>query len=477
MLYEKELDSVLQEIMVRWDIPGLAVGLVQSDEIVYAKGFGVQNLETKTPVTLDSIFCIASISKCFVATAIMQLVERGQIDLDTPLTQYLPYFQLDDERYRKITVRQILSHTSGMPDLDEAEYDELVAQPEWDDGAAERFVRGLKNRKLIANPGERLSYSNMAYDVLGDMLAKVTGKSFERAMQEQLMIPSGMPNSTFLLAEVPPERLAVPHLRAPEMVVNPVYPYHRADAPASFLHSTLLDMCQWGISCLNQGNRSGQNILASSLFDQMWAPVAEWNYPRPSMYEQTGLGWTLGHYKEERTVSHGGMGFGWSDFFLLLPEKNCAVVILGIEESYARTRLVRAAADVLLGHKPQAGAVSWMVPISRALMEGEMQAAYARYDEIKALGDAEYYFDEDDMISLVYQLQSLKKFERAIDILVLNIHAFPEHVESYTHLAGIHLQQGKPAQAEECLEKALSLEPGNPLATGLMEKIRSQRPR
>ncbi len=129
MKSEKELDIVLQEIMTRWDIPGLAAGIVEGDEIVYAKGFGVQSLETQAPVTLDSVFCIQSVSKCFVATAVMQLVERGKLDLDAPIVQYLPYFQMDDERYRQITIRQALSHTSGMPDLEETEYVGLVITP------------------------------------------------------------------------------------------------------------------------------------------------------------------------------------------------------------------------------------------------------------------------------------------------------------------------------------------------------------
>ncbi len=90
---EKELDVVLHEIITRWDIPGLAVGIVEGDEIVYAKGFGVQSLETQAPVTLDSVFCVQSVSKCFVATAVMQMVERGRLDLDAPIVQYLPYFQ------------------------------------------------------------------------------------------------------------------------------------------------------------------------------------------------------------------------------------------------------------------------------------------------------------------------------------------------------------------------------------------------
>ena len=172
MLYEKKLDAVLGEIMTRWGIPGLGIGIVEGNDIVYAKGFGVQSLDTGAPVTLDSIFCVASITKCFVATAVLQLAEQGKIHLDAPLVLYLPYFKLDDERYPQITIRQMLSHTSGMPDLEESEYDELVAHPEYDDGAAERYVRGLSSRKMSAAPGERFLYSNIAYNVLGELICQ-----------------------------------------------------------------------------------------------------------------------------------------------------------------------------------------------------------------------------------------------------------------------------------------------------------------
>ena len=94
MFSEKQLDSVLEEIMTRWGIPGLGVGVVEDGEIVYARGFGVQSLETGVPVTPDSFFCVASITKCFVATAVMQLVEQGKLHLDVPLVQYLPDFRL-----------------------------------------------------------------------------------------------------------------------------------------------------------------------------------------------------------------------------------------------------------------------------------------------------------------------------------------------------------------------------------------------
>jgi CubicO group peptidase (beta-lactamase class C family) len=351
MFYEKELDIVRHEIMTGWDRPGLAVGIVESDKIVYAKGFGVQNLETQTPVKLDTVFCAQSVSKCFVATAIMQLAERGKLDLDAPLIQYLPYYPMNDERYRQITIRQALNHTSGMPDIDESDYIEWVYHPEYDDGAAERFVRSLRDRTLIANPGESFSYSNIAYNVLGDVLATVTDNSFERVMLEQVLTPSWMTNSTFLLADVPTNVLAGPHFRSPNMKINPIYPYHRADAPASFLHTTVVEMCHWCITSLNRGHYLGQSILSPASYELMWKPVSKRGNP-PSMVEEMGLGWNLGHLGNQKTISHGGGGFGWTAFLLILPEKNRAVVILCNEESNAHIIAVCAVAHTLIDHKP-----------------------------------------------------------------------------------------------------------------------------
>jgi CubicO group peptidase (beta-lactamase class C family) len=475
MLHIEKLEQVLSEIIARWGIPGLGVGIVEGEEIVYARGFGVQSLDTQAPVTPSSIFCVASVSKCFVATAIMQLVEQGKIDLDIPIVKYLSYFRLDDDRYTQITIRQILNHTSGMPDMDEAEYDELVYHPETDEGAAERYVRGLQNRKMVGAPGERFAYSNIAYNVLGDLIAKVaeqtkgSGQTFEEYMKKHVLLPSGMPDSTFFFPEVPRDRLAVPHLRTPEMVVNPVYPYHRADAPASFLHSTTIDMCHWSITSLNGGEYNGNRILSADRYPLMWTPIAPRSYP--PFYEHAGLGWTLGHYEGVKTVSHGGGGFGWTNFLILLPEKKRGAVILCNEESSARENTILAVVDAMLGREPQVGPVAWMIPISQALQRGGIQAAYACYDEIKS--SQEYFFDADELVNLTLQLTSVKKIDLAIDVLGLNIHAFPEHFNSYLSLARLYLIKSKCTLAEETLRKALSIRPQNSTALDLLAKIRA----
>jgi CubicO group peptidase (beta-lactamase class C family) len=438
------VDQVLREIIVGWGIPGLAIGIVEGDEILYSRGFGVQSLETQIPVTPESIFGVASVSKCFVATAVMQLADQGKIDLDTSIVQYIPYFRLDDDRYTTITTRLILSHTSGMPDMDELEYEYLVYHPETDGSAAERYVRGLHHRKMIGAPGERFAYSNIGYNVLGHLISKVSGKTFEDYMKEHILLPAGMPDSTFLFPEVTKERLAVPHLRAPEMVANPVYPYHRADAPASFLHSTVIDMCHWSITSLNGGKYNGNRILSADKYPLMWTPVAPRNYP--PFYEHAGLGWTLGHYEGWQIVSHGGGGFGWTDFLILMPDMKCAAVILCNEESSARENIILAVVNAMLGREPQAGLVSWMIPISRALQAGGIHAAYNCHAEINESGGDGYLFDAYELIPLVYQLVSAGKMDLAIEVLKLNLHAFPKHEASRQLLTRL-VEKGSELQA------------------------------
>ena len=196
-----ELSPYIQNIISSYDLPGLAVGIVKDDEIVYAKAFGFADVETKKPATIRTLYHMASISKPFVATAIMQLVEQDKINLDSPIVTYLPYFKLDSEYYEKITIKQMLSHISGMPDVNDYEWD----NPAYDEGALERYVRSLVSEKMHSAPGEKFAYSNMAFECLGDVIAKVSGTSFAEYEKKFILDPAGMNESTFLKSQQLPE--------------------------------------------------------------------------------------------------------------------------------------------------------------------------------------------------------------------------------------------------------------------------------
>jgi CubicO group peptidase (beta-lactamase class C family) len=295
---------------------------------------------------------------------------------------------------------------------------------------------------MIASPGERFAYSNIAYNVLGYLITRVTGLTFEDYMKEHILDPAGMPDSTFFFPDVPPQRLAVPHLRIPQVVPNPIYPYHRADAPASFLHTTVVELCHWAIASLDRGIYQGQRLLSPASYDLMWTPVARRGYP--PFREEMGLGWSLGRFEGVRTVAHGGGGFGWTCHLILLPEKNSAAILLGNEESSAITRIEQAVLRTMLGLEPQPGPVSWMIPVARALHSGGIGAAYACYEEIRKHPDI--FFDADELVTLVYQLLCVKKYDLAREVLKLNLHVFPEHQETMTLLAKLDPPMDFPGQ-------------------------------
>jgi CubicO group peptidase (beta-lactamase class C family) len=316
---KKILDSVYSEYIVSDKIPGLAVGIMLRDTVVYSNGFGLKNLKTIDPVTDESIFHLASASKPFVATAVMQLVETHKIALDSPLVKYLEYFKLNSDGYRTITIRQMLAHMSGLPDVKTYEWN----KPQYDDQAAERYVRSLENLKLAFDPGDDFGYSNMAYDILGEVIAKAAGVTFEEYMNTNLFLPAKMFHSTFLKVMVETDLATTPHVRGrTEIEVAPVYPYNRCHAPSSTLHSSVSDMLKWS-TILSDSAKQNNGILTRSSFLQMLTPHFELD-----PFTSVGLGWFIHDDNETRYVFHMGRDVGFSSMLTFFPKHGLSIVVL-----------------------------------------------------------------------------------------------------------------------------------------------------
>jgi CubicO group peptidase (beta-lactamase class C family) len=319
------LEEVIEQGMAEYQVPGLAIGIVKDGMLVYAQGFGVTELGKDQPVTPQSVFLLSSIAKTATSTAVMQLVEQGKIELDAPVTDYLPYFALADERYRAITIRQLLSHTAGLPEYDYSTYGQ---DAQVDDGALERYVRSLSTIELLSAPGETWEYSGIGFDILGDIVAKVSGQSFEAYVSEHIFQPLGMEDTTLLLAEVEPALLATPHIpdATGAIAVNDVFPYDRIHAPDSALFSTIEDMARYAMAHLNQGELEGARILSAASYDELWKSHGETWFP-PDLERNYGLGWAIGRYREHLIIGHGGADVGFNTFLALLPEESMAVIM------------------------------------------------------------------------------------------------------------------------------------------------------
>jgi len=324
---QTRIETTVRRAMEQRHITGLAVGVIKNGRVIYSKGFGVYKLGGQKPITTRSIFHMASVTKLFTATAVMQLAARGKLNLNAHITDYLPYFHLRDERYKSITVRQMLRHTSGMPDVDDYGWD----RPEYDAGALERYVRSLMNLPMNAAPGQRFEYSNIAFDVLGDLVAKVSGESYEDYVRRYILAPLRMMHSTLLLREVDAGQLTTPHVSDQQgnITVSEVFPYSRIHAPSSTLYSNVEEMNRFALANLNLGQLGGRRILKASSYEQMWRLPAGVENSEEFPFGKVGLGWFVYKYRGHRFVGHAGADIGFNTFLLLAPDERSGVVVMG----------------------------------------------------------------------------------------------------------------------------------------------------
>lgn len=463
---EEKLAPLIEHIVAACGLAGLAIGIVKAGELVYAQGFGVRNLATQEPVTPRSLFHLASVSKTFVATAIVQLVEQGQVALDAPVVTYLPYFCLKDARYRAITVQQMLSHTSGMPD----EVDFHWHAPEDDEVALERYVRSLADEELLAAPGEKYAYSNMAFEVLGDVIAKVSGQPFETYVKAHLLEPLGMHDSTFLRRAVAPDLAATPHFGAPLRVLAGAYPYHRGHAPSSTLHSSIEELSHWAIANLNRGRFQGKQIVQPESYNLLWQPYAQ---PGEEGWEEgMGLSWFLGSYRGRRVINHAGSDPGFGADFVMLPEAEAAVMVLTNSNTAPLTSVIEAALDVLLGEEPQRPKIPITVPIAEALATRGPQAASVEYQRLITQPER-YDAHPDRFLEATWGAIEVQRPDVVLPLVQLWVTLQPDASLAHEMLGWAYLVQGGKELAAEHLRRALALDPEAWHAKRLLQQLGS----
>jgi CubicO group peptidase (beta-lactamase class C family) len=318
----QRLEAAITQTMREQKIPGFVIGIVKDDHLAYSRGFGVMRVgNPNSPITGETLFHMASITKPFVATAIMQLVEQGKVNLNDPVIKYLPYFRLKDPRYKEITVGQMVTHTSGMPDVTNYYWD----KPEYDDGALERYVRSLNDKTLLWAPGKEFRYSNMAFEVLGDLVAKVSGKSFDDYVEVNILKPVRMKSSTLLYKKADPAKLSTGYtLTKGEVVPVAHYPYNRAHTPSSNLHSNVEDMARWILVNLHRGELDGHRILQKTTYDVLWKHAA----PVPGRKWHVGISWFLAESDGEEIVMHSGGDDGFTTHLAFAPRLKTGVVMM-----------------------------------------------------------------------------------------------------------------------------------------------------
>lgn len=338
--------SLIDRFLDYYDLPGFVMTVVKGQELIFSKAYGVQSKDKPLPVTLQTVFSTASVTKLFTATAVMQLYEAGFLDIDSSVAKYLPYFKMKDARYMNITVSEMLSHTSGIPDIDGKEFYSAWAHPTYADDALENYVRSLDSVTLVADPGTEYNYSNMAYDVLADMVAKVSGQTFEDYVKQHILEPLGMNSSSVDIRQIDPNRLAAPHLldRDLQFVVSDTMPYSRRHIGCGTLFSSAEDLTRFAICVLKTCYPRDSAILSDSTLRMMWTPVIQW-----SEKGSQGLGWIIWKEGDRIQYEHSGGDPGYRCELIVIPEDTLAAVAFTNSWEHEITPIAMAVIRTMMG--------------------------------------------------------------------------------------------------------------------------------
>jgi CubicO group peptidase (beta-lactamase class C family) len=319
MTFLEHIDPVIRHQTERWNVPGVAVGLLHDGHAEFV-GHGIANIETGAPVAPETLFQVGSISKVFTATLLMTLVDEGRIDIEAPIVRYVPELSLSDPAAREnITVRHLLTHMSGFYG------DRFDPHGEGDD-ALERAIAALADLPQQTAPGEMWTYCNAGYDLLGYAMQRLLGMPFEVAMLQRVFEPLGLERTTYFARDAILHSVAVGHtggLTGEEPRVVAPWPVPRRTNPAGGVVSNVVELLRFSAMHLNDGAIGGARTISAESARAMRTIQIDADHGR-----SWGFGWLMHRVDGTHTVEHGGATNGFTARLVTVPERTFAIAIL-----------------------------------------------------------------------------------------------------------------------------------------------------
>jgi len=340
MLNVYKLEQQIETQMKVGHVPGLAIAIVQDQEVIYARGFGITSVEDGgLPVTPQTLFRIGSVTKPLLGTAVMRLVEGGRLELDQPIKEYinwLKFNQEDAEEY--ITLRMLLSHTAGLP----SDSRDDAGDPD----GLERYVQEqIPRYSFVAPPGRLYSYSNCGFNLIGYIAQTVSGRRFPELMQELVFDPLEMKRTTFDPRLVLTYPFALPHILNDGML-NVLHRISEscAYAPSGQAYSTVLDLANFAMLHLQYGRFREKQLLSTQSVLEMQKPHTNRYTVNDSGY---GLSFETMTHKRVDCFGHSGSMSTFGCQLMILPEEKLAFVLMVSRIAFMK-RLVGMIMDYLL---------------------------------------------------------------------------------------------------------------------------------
>lgn len=331
-----QVDSVVNKILTTFNVPGIAVGIVKDGKLIHAKGYGVRSIKTNQKVDENTLFGIASNSKAFTATALSMLVDQGKITWDTKVTDIIPEFKLYDAYVtQEFTIRDLLTHRSGLG----LGAGDLMIWPDSSTVTKPQLIHNLRYLKPVSSFRSKYDYDNLMYIIAGDIVARVSGSSYEDFIEQKIIQPLGMTATAASWYRLKDKSNIIDgHAPVGDKLETVGLSFTELANAAGGIYSNVTDMSKWVIAKINEGKYGenlGQTLTSKKVHDEMWSPQTIIKGGSPYAFSSYGLGWALSDVNGYFQASHTGGLAGIVTQVTIIPELKLGIIVLTNQQSGA----------------------------------------------------------------------------------------------------------------------------------------------
>lgn len=426
-----------------------SVLVAEKGKVIYKKGFGLADMEWNIPNQPDTKHRLGSITKQFTAMLIMQLFEQGKLKLDVPISTYLPDYPKKSGDI--ITIHHLLTHTSGIPNM--TSFPGFLKDVSRNAYTPEELVKMSSDSALQFEPGKTFAYSNSGYLLLGYIIEKVTGKTYEQVLRENILTPLKMNNTGYDHHETVLKNRARGYEKNGRHYVNAGFIDMSVPHAAGAMYSTVEDLYLWDQTLY------GDRLLRKENMDLMFTKHI------PSGGSQYGYGWGIGDLplgnttERVETVGHGGGINGFNTQITRITRDKSLIVLLNNTGGAPLNEMTSAIAAVLYDKSFDLPKRSVAYSLADKIEKEGMSTALKYYDAVK--DSSGYYLNEREMNRTGYEFLENGKAKEAAAIFKLNVAAFPKSANTYDSYGEALMALGNKTEAIENYKQSVKLNPGN----------------
>ncbi|MEW6737178.1 MAG: serine hydrolase [Acidobacteriota bacterium] len=460
----KKLVAKVDEYMkaaVKYDKFSGTILIARNGLPVVTRSYGMANYELKVPNTPKTVFEIGSVSKQFTAMAIMQLQERGKLNVNDSICKHL---EDCPAAWQPVTIHHLLTHTSGIMNFS--------SLPDWDERISVMsythtgFVKVFRDLPLEFVPGEKYTYSNSGYYLLGLIIERTSGKSYREFLSENIFVPLGMKSSNYNdHPALVPNRATGYYWKLDSFITAPNINLALGFA-TSGIYTTVEDLLLWDKALYTE------KLVSRKSLNEIFTPFTK-GAPEGDQYGY-GYGWNIGKKFDRQSTSHGGRHNGFKAYIVRFPSERVTVLVQGNSDRSNATRIATNLAAIVFGAPYKLPVEQGSDMLLAAIAEKGIDAAVQQYRELKRTQPEKYNFNEPERTLNVigYALLEQRKVKEAIEVFKLNVEMFPQSANVYDSLAEAYMVNGDKEVAIKNYEKSLELDSQNTNAVKMLKELR-----